>query len=401
VRTLTRPLLTRHPVYDGTGEVYGFALTANGDADHRSAARALVQGVTAGLLDGLAGGGRLVVDVTPRALEDVGGLLPAPVVTVAIGHDVLPTADLIGQLVAFRARGGQVMLRGFVPHDPRSELLAHADLVGVELSGDAHLGRLPTRGHAGGLPLLGEGIDSREAFDVAREIGCAYFRGGVFVGTAVLEGTDPPGFRPVHLALLEAVSRPELDFADLERVTKQDIALTHAFLRYVNAAHFGWRRSIESLAHAFVLLGETAVRSWATLVVLADVAADTPQQLAVTAAVRARFCELLGAQARVGAQPIDLFTLGMFSLIDALVRRPMREALGELPLSEEVRTALLGGDNALRRVLDAVVAYEAGEWDALGEALDALGIDDEHLLAHYLAAVDHAAATFDTVVAPD
>lgn len=406
--TLTSHLITRHPVYDERGELFGFQLAASGGVgegaggplDEASSARAIVQGVLSGALEGLAAGTRMVLEVSADLLMgQFADLLPAASAAVKLPPSALPEPALVDALEDIRTRGGLVILSGFLPGDPRTPLLAHADAVGVDLSGDRHRGRLPRRGHAGGLPMLAEGIDTAEAFEVARELGCTWYQGGVFVGSAILERTGPPGFRPVHVSLLEAVSRPDIDFAKLERVIKQDVQLTHAFLRYVNSAAFGWRSRIESLAHAFVLLGEGAVRNWATLVVMADMAADRPQQMAVTAGVRARFCELLGADAGTPAQPLELFTLGMFSLIDVLLGRPMREVLAELPLSEPVHEALLGADNGLRSVLDAVVAYEEGDWHGLGEALGALGADDDRLLEHYLSAVDWAAGTFDRVLA--
>jgi c-di-GMP-related signal transduction protein len=405
VPTPPAALVTRQPVYDADGEVFAYELLAAGGAegagDRRASARAIVQGVLGGVLDGLTSGGRLVVAVPADLLTgDLGPLLPAASVAVKVGPDADPAdATLVATLADLRRRGALVVLSAFVPGDPRMDLLGHADLVGVDLSGGRHEGPLPRRSHAAGLPLLAEGIDSGPAFDVARDLGCRYFQGAVFVGSAIVAGGSPPGFRPVHLAMLEAVSRPEIDVVHLERVVKQDVQLTHAFLRYVNSASFGWRRRIDSLRHAFVLLGERQVRSWATLVVLADLAADRPQQLAVTAGVRARFCELLGDDVGVDAAPLELFTLGMFSLIDVLVGRPLREALAELPLSAAVQEALLGGVNPLRRVLDVVIAYESGEWALLGEALDGLGAGDERLLEHYLTAVDWAARTFDRSIA--
>jgi c-di-GMP-related signal transduction protein len=400
VSTATATLVTRQPIYDDHGEVVGFELLAGGgDApalDDRFSARAIVEGVLSGVLDGLAGGSRLVVSISAEALiGQVGGLLPAASTAVKLPAGTPVGDDLLGALADLRRRGAKVILSGFVPGDPRADLLVETDVVGVDLGEGRHRGPLVRPGHVAGRPLLGERIDGAEAFDVARDLGCAWYQGAVFVGSAVVERSAPPGFRPVHVALLEAVSRPEIDVAELERLTKQDVQLTHGLLRLVNSAAFSFRRRIGSLAHAFVLLGERQVRTWATLVVLADLASDQPQQLAVTAGVRARFCERLGAQAGVPAAPLELFALGMFSLIDVLVGRPMTEALAELPLGARVKEALLGDDNALRPVLDAVLAYEAGAWDELGAALDRLGVDDGQLLEHYLAAVDFAAATFD------
>ena len=57
-----------------------------------------------------------------------------------------------------------------------------------------------------------------------------------------------------------------------------------------------------------------------------------------------------------GAASGEPFLVGLCSLLDVILDRPMADAIAELPLSEAVREALLGGDNALRSVLDTVIA---------------------------------------------
>ena len=63
--------------------------------------------------------------------------------------------------------------------------------------------------------------------------------------------------------------------------------------------------------------------------------------------------------------------VGLCSLLDAILEQPMDALMESTPVSSNVRTALLGGDNIARRTLDCVVAYEHGEWErcvALGTA---------------------------------
>ncbi len=388
-------------MYDNRGEVYGYALvggpahshSADGAAPRSDAARTLVQGVLSGALDGLTRGRKVFVEVSADLLlGGLGTLIRGGDAVVKLPPRTAWSPELATVLDDLRATGSVVLLARYRRGDDRRPLLAHADAMSIDLG--LPPSELP-RPHETRLPILGEGIDDLARFHRARDVGCSWYEGRAFVGSAVIERSGPLGFRPVHLAVLKAVQRSDLDFIELERLVKQDIQLTHAFLRYVNSAYFGWRGRLQSLRHAFVLLGEQSVRSWATLVVMADLAADQPQQLAVTSALRARFCELLGAEARVEAQPLELFTLGMFSLIDVLSGRRMEEALGELPLSELVQDALLGRQNPLRLVLDAVIAYEEADWPALGAALERLGMGDERLLELYLASVDWAAGTFD------
>ncbi len=77
------------------------------------------------------------------------------------------------------------------------------------------------------------------------------------------------------------------------------------------------------------------------------------------------------------SMPNEMFLVGLCSLMDAMMGRPMIEAVTELPLSERARNALLGEANPLRSVLNAVLAYEVGSWE---EALTSEFVTDELIL---------------------
>ncbi len=81
-------------------------------------------------------------------------------------------------------------------------------------------------------------------------------------------------------------------------------------------------------------MGERPIRKWASLVALAGMGDDKPAELVVTALIRARFAELLGEGGDLGDRASDLFLVGLFSLLDALVDQPMADS----PSPAAVRT---------------------------------------------------------------
>src|SRR5947209_14097096 len=95
---------------------------------------------------------------------------------------------------------------------------------------------------------------------------------------------------------------------------------------------------IASIKHAVTLLGFRNVKQWATLTTFAAID-DKPQELFLTALVRARFCELAGTS-QDGAPP-ERFTLGLFSVLDALLDTDMETAVALLPLPPRMRDALV------------------------------------------------------------
>ena len=92
-----------------------------------------------------------------------------------------------------------------------------------------------------------------------------------------------------------------------------------------------------------------------------------------TALIRARCCERLGELMRHPAAE-SYFLLGLYSLLDVILGRPMSEAIAEMPLPADIRGALLGEQNEARAVLDLFIAYEKGEWEDASSRIERLGL---------------------------
>jgi len=105
--------------------------------------------------------------------------------------------------------------------------------------------------------------------------------------------------------------------------------------------------------------------------------------LMVTAATRAKMCERL-ARALGVKDPDPFFTMGLFSVLDALLDMPLPKALNLLSLSKDVQDALLKREGIPGTVLKCVLAYERGNWDDVTCA----NLDNESIRDAYLDAVE-------------
>jgi EAL and modified HD-GYP domain-containing signal transduction protein len=119
------------------------------------------------------------------------------------------------------------------------------------------------------------------------------------------------------------------------------------------------------------LLGLENVKRWATLSVLASID-DKPTELTVTALIRARFCELAGEPLGI-AGPAELFTLGLFSVLDAMMDAPMIDVVASLPLTAEMRDALVARKGKRGLLLQCVAGLETGEVSDLPAVVDRAG----------------------------
>ena len=56
------------------------------------------------------------------------------------------------------------------------------------------------------------------------------------------------------------------------------------------------------------------------------------------------------------------FTTGLFSIIDTLMNNDMEILIEGLPLTENIRAALIRREGELGGILNCVLAYESGDW---------------------------------------
>ena len=113
-------------------------------------------------------------------------------------------------------------------------------------------------------------------------------------------------------------NKEDCRFAELEKVIQRDVAISFKLMRYINSAFFRRVQEISTIKQAIVLLGEREIRRFVSLMALANLADGKPDELVRASIIRAKLCELLGRNNGSGADEAELFTLGLFSLIDAI-----------------------------------------------------------------------------------
>ncbi len=122
------------------------------------------------------------------------------------------------------------------------------------------------------------------------------------------------------------------------------------------------------------------IRALSSMVMLSSLD-DKPLELLKTSVIRARMCQIPGegTSRHYGSN----FTTGLFSTLEAYLDCSMEKAVEPLPLSDEIRNALLHKKGPKGRLLAAVIAYEQGDWDALIQ----MRIDPEKIAKAYLDSV--------------
>ena len=365
--------VARQPILDERGRVFGYELlyrhapgdtacTANGDL---ASARVLTGALLDLGLETLTGGRHAFLNVTrPLLLGDIDTLVPPHGVVIELLESVEIDQEVIDVCRDLHARGYRLALDDFVADSDAEALLPHVAFVKVDVlnTPPETVDALAPRLSRAGVRMLAEKVESREVFERTRSAGYTLFQGYYFCRPVIQSGAALPSQQLAYLRLLAAMSKPDLTTAEVERLVKQDVSLSLRVLRSVNAAAYPIRTEVRSIGQALLLLGIDPIRKWTMVWCLAGLSGGATPELATLALLRGRACELLGEYLPI-ADSSELFLVGLFSLLDVMLSRTMTHALEGLPLSSATIAALQGDPNTLRSVLEAVIAYERGEWD--------------------------------------
>lgn len=389
-------LVARQPIVDPNFEVVGYELLYRGADGVAPEEGRGAEATATVLVDGVLGLGREVVSEGEDAYVNVPGVLllagtlldvPSSGLVLEVGADIEDAPDVRAAIAAHRAAGHRVALDNVVPGDARLPLIEHVDLVKVDLLAAPRPAALALIRDlaAAEVRVVAEKVEDPETFDRVVGAGADLVQGFFFTRPRAVRAVRPVGLPPELLGMLAEVTGPDLDLdLDLvDRLIRSDLTLTDRFLRLVTL-HAGWR-TVESVRHGLVLLGQRAVRRWLALVVMAAVTHDAPPELLTTASVRARYCEML-EQRRGTGRRLEAFSLGMFSVLGADGLVPS-EMLAVLPLSDDVRAALSGARGPLRDLLELQFAAEAADWESLVVLGRSLGLTPGELAAAHVEAL--------------
>ncbi len=317
-------------------------------------------------------------------------LLPAGKVIAEIPDSVSADAEVVRACRKLKAAGYKIALSNFRADDPRRELEEIADFlkVDIKISSLADVASLTSCYRGRGPRLIAEKVETREDFEFCKAEGFSYFEGYFFRKPEMMRARGAQSNRTVFLRLLSAISRPDLDWKEIEEIVKSDPMLYYRLLRYLNSPIFGLRGEVRTVGQALTILGEKEIRRWCQLSGMLELSRNKPSDLALAALVRARFAELIGA--RVDCGDSNLFQIGLLSLMDAILEIPMREVLEGLPIDESARTVLLEGTGPLSPVYDLMLVVEAGVWPKIAALSSRLGIDQEFIAQSHWAAMEWA-----------
>jgi len=400
--------VARQAIFDRRLKVYGYELLfrpcrdcdAAGAVDSAASLQVITNSFFSIGMERLLGGTRAFINFPEDLLSDERILsLPTSKTVIEILETVRPDPPVVEACRALREKGFVLALDDFSHLKGWDRLANLVSIIKVDFRAttEAEQQALAERYAGRGICMLAEKVETQEEFARACRMGYHYFQGYFFARPVIVSRREIPGSKLAYLKILKEIHRPELELSVLEKLIQREVSLASKLLRYINSSIFGWVNPVHSIRQALALLGEQEIRNWVSLATLPTLASDKPDELIRTALLRARFSELLAPWAGIGARKADLFLVGLFSALDAMLGRPVAEILSEMRLGGDIAEALLGTappDQPLAGVYAFVRQYETGDWDQLPQTAARLRVPAELVTDLYLEAAAWADQIF-------
>ena len=393
------PYIARQPIFNPQRGVFGYELLFRSgpenyfaqDVDGDTASSALMCD-TMGLhgLSELTSGKMAFVNVTENILlNEIYTILPPEQTVIELLETVEMTETVHRACQEVRNKGYLLALDDYIGDPCFDRILDEIDILKIDFRGTNPKQRRAIAQTLAGkrLKVLAEKVETHEEFQEAVDLGYSYMQGYFFSKPEMIKGATLPSFKLNYLQFLQQINQPELNLDELEQIIIRDVSLSFRLLKMLNSAAVGVRHKVSSVKHAMVLLGDVQLRKWASLIALTSLGADKPHELLITSLIRGRFCATLGREAGMSEHELNLFLLGLFSVLDAIVDQPMKEALAQLPLNADVLATLAGKSTAMTPVYELVLAFERGEWRQIGSLGEQLAVDDQLVARMYQDAI--------------
>ncbi len=184
-----------------------------------------------------------------------------------------------------------------------------------------------------------------------------------------------------YIELLNLVNDNDFDLSKAADVIGRDTALVISLLGIVN--RLSLNSEITSIRHAAAMLGQKELKKWINTAVTNELCADKPNEITRLSLLRAKFAENLAPIFEMAVFSSELFLMGLFSVLDLILDKPMAEALQMVKVSKHIEEALVDRKGELAPVLDFILHYENASWQEVSRQMVLKNIDMNHVYDAY------------------
>lgn len=299
---------------------------------------------------------------------------------------IKPTAQYVDRFTALKKKGFLMAVKGlaytqFEEYKPLLEVVDYVLLdykkVNITVARNYFKQRYPN------LKLIAVNVNSREEYDALTEKeGYSLYEGEFFRVPVAVGDKDVAPLKVNYIELLNVVNKPDFDLMDAADVISRDTALVISLLEIVN--RMSRNSEITSVRHAAAMLGQKELKKWINTAVTRELCADKPNEITRLSLLRAKFAENLAPVFEKALFSSELFLMGLFSVIDIILDKPMEEALELVKVSRTIEDALVRKEGEFAEILDFIINYENASFQEVSRKMLLLHIDDDKVYDAYI-----------------
>jgi len=213
------------------------------------------------------------------------------------------------------------------------------------------------------VSLIAERVETEAQLAMCKDLGFDYFQGYLLSRPRLIPGKTLDSSSVARLELAARLAASECSAADLEEVIRAEPTMSFQVMQMAGAgADHGFRRKIQTLREAIVLVGWRQLQSWISFLILTS-KGETSEEEVITVLTRARTAELLAREAFPMLAGLA-FAAGMLSAFDVLLGLRLEDVLLSLPLDPDLQDAVLGKDTDVGRIVADVIDVQLGSIDS-------------------------------------
>ncbi|MCE8022162.1 EAL domain-containing protein [Halomonas sp. MCCC 1A11036] len=264
--------------------------------------------------------------------------LPPDRVVIELVERITPTPRVVDAVRRLHDQGFRFALDDFAFTPDWDPLLSLASYIKVDITS---LSLATVKQHRTRLAHLdvqwiAERVETRNEHDACLALGFDLFQGYFYAHPAPVYGKKVPPATLQATQILNQLTRPEPDIAEISSLIGSDPQLTIKLTRIAHSAFYPCYRAIVSIQGIVIRLGFRQLFSWVTLFGLLDHTYSPYASLALT---RAKACEHLAYQEQLDGQ--TAYFIGLLSTVDLLTGIPSDEFFADLQIDTTIRKAVL------------------------------------------------------------
>lgn len=390
--------IARQPIFNSSMGVYGYELLYRDNETAKAFESESAKEATSEVLgklfevgiDNLTDGTRAFINfdldfLLSNAIE----MIPPEKFVIDVLEDVKIDETLIERLSELKDKGYRIAVDDFVKEYDNHPLLSDIIKFDIMATPLISIQKEIKNAISQGKTILAEKIETKEEYQLAKEMGFNLFQGYFFRNPSQAgQHNNKKSIKMNYIRILSELREEEPSYDEISEIIESDVNLAYRLLRIMKNSKS--EDTFHSIKKSLLFMGFKEIERWIQVLMIQELSTDKPLELMNTSLIRSKFGGLLASESSLKPRYNEIVTMLLFSTLDGILDLPMKNALEGILLSDDIRQSLVDERGDLRPILDIVLAYEKGEWDTVDKLAAQLEIQVESIESYYLESLKYS-----------